>query len=133
MRIGFGSRPPSGVFSLLSLGFFFELTVIFNVQIATHNYRRLELRYTGHSVLHLAHGGSDLATGRASVVLLCDRQEELELRWQLLLRIESVREINSSDSAVRVNLDTNRLNVVGTVGTTGEVGKIELDLVPALI
>ena len=32
-----------------------------------------------------------------------------------------------------MNLDTERLDVVGTVGTTGEVGQVELDLVPALV
>ena len=60
-------------------------------------------------------------------------EEKLELRRQLVLSVEAIGEVDSSDSAVGVNLDTEGLNVVGTVGTTSEIGQVELDLVPALV
>jgi len=62
-----------------------------------------------------------------------DGQEKLELRRQLILSVEAIREVNSSDSAVCVNLDTQRLNIVSTIGTSCEIRQVELDLVPALI
>ena len=37
------------------------------------------------------------------------------------------------DAAVSVDLNTERLDVVGTVRTACEVAKVELDLVPALV
>ena len=60
-------------------------------------------------------------------------QEKLEFRWQLVLSVKSVREVNSSDSAVGVDLHPQSLDVVGSVGSPGEVREIELDLIPAFI
>ena len=62
-----------------------------------------------------------------------DGQEELELGRELVLGIESVGEVNTSDSAVGVDLHSQGLDVVGTVGSPGEVRQVELDLVPALV
>jgi len=71
---------------------------------------------------------SHLATGLAG-----DGQEELELGWQLVLRVQPVGEVDSTDTAVGVDLNSEGLNVVGTVGSTSEIGQVELDLVPALV
>ena len=60
-------------------------------------------------------------------------QEELELWWELVLGVESVREIDSSDSAVSVDLDSKGLYVVGTVSSSREIRQVELNLIPALI
>ena len=60
-------------------------------------------------------------------------QEELELRGQLVLGVQSIGEVNSSNSAVGMDLHSQGLNVVGSVSSTGEVGEVELDLVPALV
>ncbi len=38
-----------------------------------------------------------------------------------------------SDAAVSVDLDAESLDIIGAVGTSGEVRQIELDLVPAFI
>ena len=65
--------------------------------------------------------------------LLGDGEEKLELRGELLLRVEAVREVQAADAAVGMHLHTKGLNVVGAVGATGEVGEVELDLVPALV
>ena len=65
--------------------------------------------------------------------VLLDGQEKLELRRELLLGVEAVREIDAADAAVRVNLHAERLDVVGAVCTTREVAEVELDLVPSLI
>ena len=65
--------------------------------------------------------------------LASHRQEQFEFRRQLILSVQSIREVDSSDSAVGVNLHPQRLYVVGTVGPTGEIRQVELNLVPALV
>jgi hypothetical protein len=62
-----------------------------------------------------------------------NRQEELELWWELVLGVESIGEIDSSDSAVSVDLDSKGLYVVGTVSSSGEIRQVELNLIPSLI
>jgi len=58
---------------------------------------------------------------------------QLELCRQFVFRVEAVREVDSADSAVGMDLDSEGLDVVGTVSTAGEVRKVELDLVPAVV
>ena len=65
--------------------------------------------------------------------LVLNRQEELELRWKLLLRVQPIREVDPSNSAIGVNLHSQSLNVVGTVRPSREIGQVELNLVPALV
>merc|ERR1712100_200416 len=60
-------------------------------------------------------------------------QEKLELWWELILSVQSVGEVDSADTAVSVDLNSEGLNVVGTVGTTGEIGQVELNLIPAFV
>ena len=60
-------------------------------------------------------------------------QEELELWWELVFGVESVGEIDSSDSAVSVDLNSKGLYVVGTVGSSGEIRQVELNLIPSFI
>ena len=60
-------------------------------------------------------------------------QEELELWWKLVFGVKSVWEVNSSNSAVSVDLYSQSLNIVGTVGSPGEIRQVELNLVPSLI
>jgi hypothetical protein len=60
-------------------------------------------------------------------------QEKFEFWGQLVFGVESVGEIDSTNSAVSVNLDSEGFDIVGTVSTSGEIGQIELNLVPAFI
>ena len=66
-------------------------------------------------------------------MLLLDRQEQFELWGQLLLRIETVWEINPSYSAVGVNCDSKSFNIVAAIGPSCEVWQVELNLVPSFI
>lgn len=66
-------------------------------------------------------------------LLLGDGQEQLELRRELLLRVQAVGEVNPADAAVRVDLHPQGLDVVGAVSSAREVAKVELDLVPPLL
>ena len=68
-----------------------------------------------------------------SLRLSSNWQEEFELWWKLIFGIKSIREIDSSNSAVSVNLNTKGLYVVGTVGSPGEIRQVELNLIPSLI
>jgi hypothetical protein len=70
---------------------------------------------------------------RLRLLRLLHGQEELELRWELLLGVEAVRKVNPSDAAVGVDLHAQRLNVICAVRAAGEVGKVELDLVPTFV
>ena len=65
--------------------------------------------------------------------LACNWEEELELGRKLVFGVEAIGEVNSSDSAVGVNLHSECFDIVSTVGTTGEVGQVELNLIPALV
>lgn len=92
--------------------------------------------------------------------LVLDRQVEFKLCWKLILRIQPVWEVDASYSTVCMNLrgetarnwvtetfmetletitaappnlDTQRLDVIGSVGPPGEVWQIELNLVPAVV
>lgn len=65
-------------------------------------------------------------------LLLRDGQEQLELRRELLLRVEAVGEVDAPDAAVGVYLHPQGLDVVRSVRSTREVAKVELDLVPPL-
>mmetsp|Transcript_1197 Transcript_1197/g.3493 ORF Transcript_1197/g.3493 Transcript_1197/m.3493 type:complete len:203 (+) Transcript_1197:241-849(+) len=80
--------------------------------------------------LHPRNSGGASGGGTA---LLGNRQEELELRRQLLFAVETVREVDAADAAVRMQLHPQGLDVVRTVGAAGEVRQVELDLVPTLV
>ena len=60
-------------------------------------------------------------------------QEQFEFWGQLVFSVESVREVNSTDSAVSMNLYSEGFDVIGSVSTSGEVREIELNLVPAFV
>jgi len=60
-------------------------------------------------------------------------QEELEFWGELVLGVESVGEIDSSNSAVCMDLNSKGLYVVGTVSSPCEIRQVELNLIPALI
>ena len=62
-----------------------------------------------------------------------NRQEKFELGWELVLGVQSVGEIDSTNAAVCMNLNSKRLDVVGTVSSAREIRQVELDLVPAFI
>ena len=72
----------------------------------------------------------DLVPG---VALLLDGEVELELCGELLLAVEPVGEVDAADAAVGVDLDPQRLHVVGAVRAPGEVRQVKLDLVPAFV
>merc|ERR1719498_1881148 len=60
-------------------------------------------------------------------------QEQFEFWWELVFGIESIREVDSSYSAVGMDLNSKGLNVVGSVSSSGEIRQVELNLVPSLI
>ena len=62
-----------------------------------------------------------------------DWQEKLELWWELIFSVKSVREVDSPDSAVSVDLHSQGLYVVCTIRSPREIGQVELDLVPTFI
>ena len=70
---------------------------------------------------------------KRSHLFLLDGEEKLELIGEFFFRIETVREVDSSNSAVSMNLYSQSLNVTGTVRSAGEIGQVKLDLVPAFI
>lgn len=73
-------------------------------------------------------GSSSLSLGLTS-----NWQEQFEFWGQLVFCVQSVGEVNSSNSAVGVNLHSKGFNIVGTVGSSSEIGQVELNLVPSLI
>jgi hypothetical protein len=67
------------------------------------------------------------------LLLASHGEEQLELGWELILGVETIGEVDSSDTAVSVDLHSQGLDVVGTVGSSSEIRQVELNLVPALI
>ena len=62
-----------------------------------------------------------------------DWQEQLEFGWELVFGVESVGEIDSSYSTVSMDLHSESFDIVSTVSSSGEIRKIELNLIPPLI
>ena len=62
-----------------------------------------------------------------------DWQEQFEFWWKFVFCVKSIWEIDSSDSAVSMNLYSQGFNIVGTISSSGEIGQVELNLVPSLI
>ena len=56
-----------------------------------------------------------------SLHLVLHGQVEFELSWQLILAVEPVREVDPPDSAVGVDLHSEGLNVVRSVGSSSEI------------
>ena len=63
----------------------------------------------------------------------CNWQEKFELWWELIFSVESVWEVNSSDSAVSMDLNSESFYVVCTISSSGEIRQVELNLVPSFI
>jgi hypothetical protein len=68
-----------------------------------------------------------------SLVFLRNGTEELIVRRKFFFGIETIAEIDSSDTTVSVNLNAESFDIIGTIGTTSEIGKIELNLIPTFI
>lgn len=51
---------------------------------------------------------------------LLDWQEQFELRWKLLLTVQSVTEIDAANATICMNLDSQGLNVVCTWHRTAD-------------
>jgi hypothetical protein len=43
-----------------------------------------------------------------------DGQEELELGWQLVLGVQTIGEVNSSDSAIGMNLHSTHIRLINS-------------------
>ena len=84
------------------------------------------------------------------MALLLNRQVQFELCWQLLLTVKPrksgngqnfhfttdskpIREVDSPNPTICVNLYTKGLNIVCPISTPSEVCQVELDLVPAIV
>ena len=66
-------------------------------------------------------------------IFASDWEEELELWWKLILSVKLIREIDSAYSAVSMDLNSEGLDVVSSVGSPCEVTQIELNLIPSFI
>ena len=64
-------------------------------------------------------------------LLFLDGKEEFEFWWKLFFTVEPIRKVYSSNSTIRMDLDSQGLNVVGTIGSSCEIGQVELDLIPS--
>jgi hypothetical protein len=66
-------------------------------------------------------------------LLLLDGEEKLEFRRQFLLGVEAVGEVNPANSAVGMDGDSQCFDVVATIGSSGEIRQVELNLIPPLV
>jgi hypothetical protein len=68
-----------------------------------------------------------------SLRLSSNWQEKFELWRELIFSVKSIGEIDSSDSAVSVDLHSKSFYVVSTIGSSCEIRQVELNLIPPLI
>ena len=68
-----------------------------------------------------------------SLWLTSDWQEKFEFWGELVFCVKSIGEINSSNSAVGVNLHSQCFNIVSSISSSCEIRQVELNLIPALI
>jgi hypothetical protein len=65
--------------------------------------------------------------------LLLAWNEKFELQRKVLLRVQSVAKVDPSDPTIGMDGESQGLHIVRPISSSGEVGKIELDLVPAFV
>jgi hypothetical protein len=65
-----------------------------------------------------------------ALLALRDGQKELEFRRTLFLRVQAIREVDTANSAIRVYLNSQNFNVVRSIGSSGKIRQIELNLIP---
>ena len=70
---------------------------------------------------------------KRSHLFLLDGEEKLELVGEFFLGVKSIGEINSSNSAVSMNLYSESLDVTGTISSSSEIRQVELNLIPSFI
>lgn len=83
--------------------------------------------------VHGRKSGDVVSIRRRLSTLLLDGQKELEFWRQLLLAVKAIGKVDAADATIRVDLYSKRLNIVGTVSTTSEIGEIKLDLIPTIV
>lgn len=62
-----------------------------------------------------------------------DRQEQLEFGWQFIFGVQPIGEVHSPYPAIGMDLHPERLDVVRSVSSPGEIGQVELNLVPSFV
>lgn len=65
--------------------------------------------------------------------MFLDGKEEFELWRELFFGVETIREVNTSDSAISVNSHSKCLYVIAAICSSSEIRQIELDLIPSFI
>ena len=78
-------------------------------------------------------GVSSVVPRSLSLWLSCNWQEKFEFWRQFVLGVKSVWEIDSSNSAVGVDLDSESLYIIRTISSPGEIRQVELNLIPTFI
>jgi len=58
---------------------------------------------------------------------------KFEFRRKLVFGVKTIGKVDAANPTVSVDLNSERLDVVGAVCSPREVGKIELDLIPAVV
>jgi hypothetical protein len=66
-------------------------------------------------------------------LLFLNRQKQFELWRKLFLTVETIGEIYSPDSAVCMDSNSECFYIISSIGSSGEIGEIELNLIPSLI
>ena len=65
--------------------------------------------------------------------MFLDWQEELKLWREFFFAVKSVRKVNSADSTIGVDGDSQSFNIIRAICPTSKVRQIELDLVPTWV
>lgn len=78
-------------------------------------------------------GLNTYSLSNTSFILSLNRKEQLEFWWEFFLWVKAIWEIDSSNSAICVDLHTKCLNVIGCIRSSCEIRQVELNLVPAFI
>jgi len=63
----------------------------------------------------------------------CIEDEHLEIRWKLIVSVQTLAEVDSSKATVGMNLNPCGFHIAGSISPSGEVTQVDLDLIPTII
>jgi len=58
---------------------------------------------------------------------------QFEFGRELVFGVKTIGEVDAANPTVGVDLNSERFDVVGSVGSSCEIGEIELDLIPSVV
>jgi len=63
----------------------------------------------------------------------CIQDEHFEIRWKLVVSVQTLAEVDSSKATVGMNLNPRGFDIAGPISPPSKVAQVDLNLIPAII